>query len=286
MVKILITPNDKKRLSLLKFADKNPSSILLILNQIHKLAKDALQGTLDAAKPSLLKDVSSSFEAILQRFEKKSSEMHDAKAKKFLNDLDRKLRVGIAGIKPRKGDPGDPGDPGAMPSDDDIRRVLVPFMDEMRINVTPSVDTLRTLVGSVATELLLNMQPTLEQQAEQEKILNDKIIGIARDVIGGDISKIKRFGGGGATGANAQLISNITVEGTGDRLLSGAINGINASFSTKRSFKIDSERIFLNGVRMRKGASNDYTVTDSKTFVFNFAPDTGDSIVVDIDAGF
>lgn len=279
---LTISPNDKKRLSLFRMTKNNPDSVPAVLKEIHKLAKDALDATLANAHPSLLRDVQKQLDSIFSKFETKSLEMHKVETKKFLQDIDSKLRIKISSIKPPK---GDKGDEGLMPSDEAIRTAMRPLLEELKAGMTPTIETLRTLSGSVVAEMLTNMQPTLEEKAEAEKKLTDKITGEIRNELGDKISQIKRFGGGGATGANAQLISNITTDGTGDRKLTGAINGGNTSYSMPRAFKPNTERVFLNGVRMRKGASNDYTVTNNKTIVFAIAPETGDSIVVDIDAG-
>ena len=62
----------------------------------------------------------------------------------------------------------------------------------------------------------------------------------------------------------------------------GSINGINKDFILPKAPTKNGERVYLNGVRMRSGSSNDYTIA-GKILTFNTAPLTGDIILVDID---
>jgi len=69
-------------------------------------------------------------------------------------------------------------------------------------------------------------------------------------------------------------LSNITPVGT--------INGVNKDFRLPKDPKKDGERVYLNGVRMRSGSANDYTLA-GRVISFNDAPLTGDIIICDID---
>ena len=71
-----------------------------------------------------------------------------------------------------------------------------------------------------------------------------------------------------------KFLNNITPVGT--------IDGTNAEFTLPKAPKTDGEKIFLNGVRMRSGSSNDYTIA-GKTITFVSAPLTGSIILVDIE---
>ena len=62
----------------------------------------------------------------------------------------------------------------------------------------------------------------------------------------------------------------------------GAIDGSNAVYTLPKAPKTDSEKVFLNGVRMRSGSSNDYTIA-GRTLTFTFNPLTDDVILVDIE---
>src|SRR3990167_7409218 len=61
----------------------------------------------------------------------------------------------------------------------------------------------------------------------------------------------------------------------------GSINGSNTAFTLPKAPVKDGERVYLNGVRMRNGASNDYTLAN-RTITFNTAPLINDVIIVDI----
>ena len=60
----------------------------------------------------------------------------------------------------------------------------------------------------------------------------------------------------------------------------GAVNGSNTAFVLPKA--PINEMVYLNGVRMRSGSSNDYTLAN-RTITFNTAPLTDDIILVDID---
>lgn len=57
----------------------------------------------------------------------------------------------------------------------------------------------------------------------------------------------------------------------------GAINGINATFSTLYPFVAFSEDIFLNGVR--QAVNVDYTITGANQITFFQAPGAGEEII-------
>lgn len=44
---------------------------------------------------------------------------------------------------------------------------------------------------------------------------------------------------------------------------SGVINGVNKTFTTSKNFIEGSIKVYYNGQRLRVGASNDYTVSES-----------------------
>ena len=55
---------------------------------------------------------------------------------------------------------------------------------------------------------------------------------------------------------------------------SGAINGINATYTTAQNFDANSIEIFVNGIQATKGI--DYTTSGTNTINFTYSPATGD----------
>lgn len=62
----------------------------------------------------------------------------------------------------------------------------------------------------------------------------------------------------------------------------GTVDGSNANFTLANSPTAGTERVFVNGIRMRSGAGNDYTISGTTiTFLTGAIPVTGDIILVD-----
>ena len=80
---------------------------------------------------------------------------------------------------------------------------------------------------------------------------------------------------GGAT-INDAIFNNSTYS----EVPSGLVNGVNAVYTTSQDFIEGSQLVFNNGLLQRLGASFDYTVTDDDEITFNFAPLTGDYLLV------
>ena len=59
---------------------------------------------------------------------------------------------------------------------------------------------------------------------------------------------------------------------------SGAINGINATYTTAQNFDANSIEIFVNGIQATKGV--DYTTSGTNTINFTYSPATGDLLRV------
>jgi hypothetical protein len=60
---------------------------------------------------------------------------------------------------------------------------------------------------------------------------------------------------------------------------SGAINGVNTTFTLVRAPTVGSEEVYLNGVPQESGAGNDYTISGA-TITYLTAPVTGDKLRV------
>lgn len=70
--------------------------------------------------------------------------------------------------------------------------------------------------------------------------------------------------------------SNFVVEETP----SGSINGSNTTFTIANTPTAGTVKLYLNGVRQKSGAGNDYTIT-TNTITFTTAPVSGDVILCD-----
>jgi hypothetical protein len=66
-----------------------------------------------------------------------------------------------------------------------------------------------------------------------------------------------------------------------DDAITGLRNSINTAYTTSQNFVSGSTRVFVNGVRQSRGGSYDYTETAANQITFNYAPDSGDLIVID-----
>lgn len=64
--------------------------------------------------------------------------------------------------------------------------------------------------------------------------------------------------------------------------ISSAIpNGSTVTFTTANNYVSGTTKVFLNGLRMYKGASFDYTESAANAITFNYAPIAGDLIIID-----
>lgn len=63
--------------------------------------------------------------------------------------------------------------------------------------------------------------------------------------------------------------------------LGGVKNGSNLTFTTPDPFDPDALRVYANGVRLREGAANDYTITGPNSIQLDWAPLPADYIDAD-----
>lgn len=115
---------------------------------------------------------------------------------------------------------------------------------------SPSKDELLSLITPLVDEL--------------KKDINKKLSAIPRG---------QRFGAMGPSVIQKYLY-NITP--TGD------VDGANVTFRLPKAPATNGERVYLNGVRMRSGSGNDYTIAGN-VITMATAPLSGDILLVDID---
>ena len=85
---------------------------------------------------------------------------------------------------------------------------------------------------------------------------------------------------GGGSVINPRPLKGISTDTS--PAITGTINGTNKDFVLPKAPVVNGLALFLNGVRQRIGAGNDFVLT-GKTISFNTAPLSGDVILVDLD---
>jgi hypothetical protein len=70
----------------------------------------------------------------------------------------------------------------------------------------------------------------------------------------------------------------LTADLVGEEIPSGTINGSNTSFSLANTPLAGSLLLYQNGIRLRSGAGNDYTISGA-TITMITAPVTGDLLL-------
>ena len=61
----------------------------------------------------------------------------------------------------------------------------------------------------------------------------------------------------------------------------GLVNGSNQIFTTASAFTTGKTMLYLNGMRQKLGAGNDYTETGASEITFISTPQTGDELIID-----
>jgi hypothetical protein len=78
-----------------------------------------------------------------------------------------------------------------------------------------------------------------------------------------------------------QFIRPLTLKHVENEEPVGDIDSVNVNFTTRYRFESASLKVYLNGLRLSSGLSNDYVVNTSNSFSLNYAPTTGDVLIVD-----
>lgn len=60
-----------------------------------------------------------------------------------------------------------------------------------------------------------------------------------------------------------------------DEQMTGVVNNSNTTFTSSFNFESNTTHVYYNGIRQRKGLSNDYTESGNNTIIFNVAPKKG-----------
>lgn len=251
-----LTKKNKDLIELAKKGGSNDSSLFL-LDKIHELQEEieskvkkveaiALKGITELPTPPEVQKIS----------------INGLETVTLKGDKGEQGERGDEGIKGDKGENGDSGLPG-----------------KDGVDGKPGLLGLKGDQGekgdkgeSGSPDMAEDIRNKLELLTGNERLRMEAIRGLEEK-----FEEVKKIKGGRAMGPSVitpRPMCNITPVGT--------INGSNAVFTLPKSPKKNAEKVFLNGVRMREGSSNDYTIA-GKTITFNTAPLSGDIIICDID---
>lgn len=115
--------------------------------------------------------------------------------------------------------------------------------------------------------------------AADDKVASSKAVKVyvdaAKAAVEGEL-------GTAVTNLQNQIATSTGATGTfiDEEVPTGVIDGTNKVFTLANVPKAGSQKVYLNGIRLRAGAGNDYTIAD-KVITFVDAPVVNDTIVVD-----
>lgn len=81
------------------------------------------------------------------------------------------------------------------------------------------------------------------------------------------------------TNLNALLATAFKIDYS--NAITGAINGVNTTFTTSENFISGTTRVYLNGLRLTNNVSNDYTEVGNNQISFVMPPDAGDLMIIE-----
>jgi hypothetical protein len=118
--------------------------------------------------------------------------------------------------------------------------------------------------GAVINPSFISSKPSVSAPASGDQLIMLKADGTYARV------PATALGGGGTPATGVIVWGEIPT---------GTINGVNQNYGTAFSYAAASLSVYLNGVRLRRGA--DYNETGALSFQLIAAPLTGDSLSVD-----
>jgi len=261
-----MTKTEKSRMRLFRIAQGNPASIPQLLDAIKNLADEALKDTLDVSKREAIKLLKENIDAIRRYYEKE--------LKSILNSIDGIIEKKVKAVKPPK---GDPGEQGPAPSAEFLLELIRPLIPHVQDGKTPTKEELAVIAKPLLAELLSQDLIINRVIAERDKEMSDKMFGTMTDMIAAEISKIKRFGGGGSgdrvqAGAGISISFNnagkkvITATGSASvETPTGTVDGSNTTFTVTAT----PNWIVADGVTYYEGAGYSRSGT---TITMDIAP--------------
>lgn len=212
-----LTSGEKKRMILYNMAKGNPQVIMLALDEIRKLADDALKGTLDSSERKALLRIKESLEA----FEKRCEMLLERKWGEIEAVIYKAAKEKTEEMKP---------------TDDVLRALISPIVKEMIVALRPSQEELLSLIEPlipeaedgedgetpddvrlaelirpIVAEQLSAFMPTPKDKEEVEKSASDRLYGLIVKAVAEEVGKMKGFYGGGAAGDQVKAGNGVTI---------------------------------------------------------------------------
>ena len=144
-------------------------------------------------------------------------------------------------------------------------------------NVTIKTDELNALAGIKG-----NAQEALDAKLDKTKIDVDGTLANAADDTVASSKAVKVYADALKTDLQGQIndaVTKLEVH-VDEEVPVGTIDGVNKIFAIANTPKAGSVKVYLNGIRLRSGAENDYVLED-KNITFVDAPQVNDSLFVD-----
>lgn len=231
---------------LYKATKGNPVAIMLALEQIRLLAKEALQATIADAESKVLNNADGKINRLVSDTQESLRLMIrglDEDIKSFDKEIDR-IRVRAESIKPQKGDKGDSPTREFLLS---LIQPLIPTKDYLLSlirSVMPEQPKVETLTRDEITNMVLSLIPK-DKPVEGTGLGAHEITNIVESILSQKFAAKKKgwFGGGGGgdlIGAGDGV--TITVNAIGRKMISasgggtvstptGTVDGSNTSFT-------------------------------------------------------
>ena len=230
-----------------------------VVNSVKKVnakvdgALDQLNAAIQDLQEKIASEISLSNSDLEASIQKELNNIKNQQVQKMIQ-----IDTRIATIQDGKdGKDGEDGKSGQNADEEAIRQKITDWVtSNLALFGTNYRDALELLQGS--QRLRINAIDNLREELDSLKK---------------DMSTRGRFGGAIGPSVIQKFLHNVTPLGT--------INGVTTAFTLPKAPITNGERVYLNGVRMRSGSSNDYTVA-GKTITFSTAPVTDSIILVDL----
>lgn len=215
-----LSENDRKRLAFFRMTGHKPESVIFALNEIKRQADEALKATLDSASKQAIVE----FKKIVENFEKKYKKLLDNKWGKIEEVIVKAAKDKTEEMKP---------------TDDALRALITPIVEEMIVALRPSEEELRLIIEPlipeaengadgkdgktpekeeiieilkpILAEHISAFFPTPQDEEEAKKTAADRLYGMIVKAVAEEIGKVKGFYGGGSAGDQVKAGTGVTI---------------------------------------------------------------------------